>query len=303
MCAVLVVAVLAVAGQAHAREIQAAPGLQPQIYAPLVTIASSGSSLEPPASLPVDWLDSVNLYRSLAGVPTVTQDAVLNDNCWQHARYVAENNHLTHTQDPSRPYASPAGQTCAGAGNVWIGGGTGWEIADAFEGWMRSVGHRLWLLYPTTPTFGFGFYSAANREAAALDVLSYSNFAADTAYTGWPVRYPAANQSGVPAEAYAITLMWRYTGPAPQLSSTSLRTEAGTPIPHVANTDLPAGHKGVQILPSVALPANTVIVVEVSGSYNGAPFSYTWRFTTDGASPAAIAAFAEGSALESAPQP
>jgi hypothetical protein len=113
------------------------------VFIPLVT-----NSLPP---LSTNWLERVNGYRLRAGVPPVHEDATLNGNCFEHARYMAENNHLTHNQNSSLPYASPAGQICAQKGNAWLGWGNGWTPADAIDSWMRSVGHRLWLLYPTTP--------------------------------------------------------------------------------------------------------------------------------------------------------
>ncbi|HWQ14609.1 MAG TPA: CAP domain-containing protein [Roseiflexaceae bacterium] len=260
--------------------------LPPRAYAPLVLGPTSAGAPWPPAATPGDWLGRVNYYRAVAGVALVSEDAALSANCAEHARYVAENDHLTHTQDPSKPYASDAGQICAGKGNVWIGYGTAWAPADSVDSWMASVGHRLWLLYPTTPAFGYGFYSAASREAAALDVLSRANLGADGAYAGWPVRYPAAGQSGVPAGRYPITLLWRYIGATPQITATSLRTAGGAPIAHSADTSLPSGHKGVQIVPATDLPDDTVFEVSVSGTYDGAPFSYNWTFATGAAQPA-----------------
>lgn len=237
--------------------------------------------------LPEDWLGRVNAYRRLAGVPPVSDDATLNDNCFQHARYMAENNHLTHDQDPTRPYASPQGQICAQRGNAWLGWGASLQPPDAIDGWMNSIGHRLWLLYPTTPTFGFGFYQNQNvvRSAAALDVLSRARLDSDSTYTGWPVRYPAPNQAWVPTtgtvgQGYLITLLWPYFDQKPALSSTSLRTSAGTPLAHTATTDLPANHKGIAIIPDNPLPPNATIEVTVTGSYKGQPFSFTWQFQT-----------------------
>ncbi len=231
-----------------------------------------------------DWLAMVNAYRAAAGVPSVTDDATLNDNCFQHARYMAENHDLTHSQNSDLPYASPAGQICAENGNAWLGSPFHmpiWEVADSIDGWMSSVGHRLWLLYPTTPIFGYGFYTAAdNGSGGALDVLSEANFSADASYGGWPVRYPASGQTGIPAEAYAITLNWMYFGPTPSLSSTSLTTQGGASISHTANTALPVGHKGVQIIPNQALPDNTIFTVTITGNYDGAPFSESWQFST-----------------------
>lgn len=188
----------------------------------------------------------------------------------------------THQQTPGRPWASAAGQICAGRGNAWIGGAASqptWQPSSAIDSWMESAGHRLWLLYPTTPTFGFGFYTASNNRAgAALNVLSLANL--DSEWAGWPLRYPAANQIAIPATAYPITLNWPYFGPAPTLTSSALTTAAGQAIAHRAVAELPAGHKGIQITPSAALPDNTVFTVTVSGTYSGAPFTHSWRFST-----------------------
>jgi hypothetical protein len=239
-----------------------------------------------PPSQPVDEPQArVNYFRSQAGVPAVTFDEGLDDNCFQHARYMAENNHLTHQQDPALPWASAAGQICAEKGNVWLGSvsATPWPPARPVDGWMGSVGHRLWLLYPTTPTFGYGFYSAENNRAgAALDVLSTFNPAADAAYPGWPVRYPASGQQDVPPSAYPVTINWRYFGPAPTVTSSNLTTAGGVVVPHEATTALPVGHKGILILPSVALPASTTFVVSVTGMYEGVPFNHSWSFSTAG---------------------
>lgn len=242
------------------------------VFIPLVT-----KSLPP---LSTNWLERVNGYRLRAGVPPVSEQAIMNSNCFEHARYMAENNHLTHNQNSSLPYASPAGQICAQKGNAWLGWGNGWTPADAIDSWMRSVGHRLWLLYPTTPTFGFGFYTTANgaRSAAALDVLSYFNDGAS--YPNWPVRYPGINQTDVPPTQYPITLQWRYFGDTPVVSSTTLQVVGGSSIAHSVSTSLPVGHKGVVITPTVALPPSSLIEVTMNGSYAGQPFSYTWQFQT-----------------------
>jgi hypothetical protein len=251
------------------------PQVQPStIFIPLITRTVT----YPPLSS--NWLERVNAYRARAGVPPVTESNDLNNNCWQHARYMAENNHLTHNQDSTKPYASPEGQICAERGNAWLGGGSFWQPADAIDGWMQSVGHRLWLLYPTTPTFGFGFYITPNgmRSAASLDVLSHFNNG--DAYPGWPVRYPGIDQTDVPATQYPITLQWRYFGSTPVISSTDLRVVGGNVIPHTSTTHLPVGHKGIAVTPTVNLPANSLIEVSISGSYDGQPFTYTWQFRT-----------------------
>ncbi|XSG77108.1 CAP domain-containing protein [Herpetosiphon llansteffanensis] len=247
-----------------------------------VLLGLLGSEILGPAQpQPQGWLEAVNLYRANADLAPVGEDAVLNDNCFQHARYMAENHHLTHDQDPSLPWASPAGQICGSNGNAWLGGGAGWTAVDAVEGWVSSPGHRLWLLYPTTPVFGFGFYRAENgTSAAGLDVLSRTAMDADTSYAGWPIRYPAEAERFIPPSKYPITLSWRYFGANPIINSTTIETSNGVQIAHSASTDLPAGHKGVLLLPTNPLPANSRITVHISGSYENIPFDSRWTFTT-----------------------
>ena len=248
------------------------------VYLPLVARSPS---------LPKDKNDIpayVNYFRALAQVPAVTFDAGLDNNCYLHARYMAEENHLTHDERTDSPWYTPEGQICAQKGNAWLGGAfyiPYWQPYRSIESWMGSVGHRLWTLYPTTPVFGYGFYTASNNRAgAALDVLSDFDSSADAGYPGWPVLYPGSGQSGVPAQVYPITINWRYFGPTPTVSSTSLTTSGGAPIAHSVTTELPVGHKGIQITPGAALSARTTFVVSVSGTYDGAPFTHTWSFST-----------------------
>lgn len=227
-----------------------------------------------------DLYSYVNYYRKLAGSPEVTFDDVLNNNCWEHARYMAENDDLTHDQDPSLPFATDAGQICAQNGNAFIGS-AGYTPNDSIDSWMESTGHRLWLIYPTLSVFGYGFYTSSHDSCAAgLDVLSRANFDSDESYTNWPVRYPAPDQTNVPATKYNITLNWRYFGSAPVVTATSLKTSDGKSLAHNVSTDLPADHKGIIISPTDSFPPQTTITVSVSGTYDGSPFGYTWSFTT-----------------------
>ena len=225
----------------------------------------------------------INKVRAEAGIPPVQHRHQLDENCFEHARYMAANNVIGHEQDPNLPYASPAGQECAERANAWLGSGKLWTPEDSVEDWMASVGHRLWLLYPTTKVIGFGFFRlpGSSRAAAAADVLTYADFTADMAYTDWPIRYPAEGDTNVPAARFAITLNWRYGGPEPVLNGSRLVAN-GRILAHEAGTSLPAGHKGILILPQDALPPNSEVAVEVDGLYEGQPFLLSWQFHTGG---------------------
>jgi hypothetical protein len=94
------------------------------------------------------------------------------------------------------------------------------------------------------------------------------------------VRYPGAYQIGVPPTQIPLTLLWPRSGPAPELTSTALRAASGAPIAHSATAEIPGGHRGVLITPQGSLPPRSAIIIEVRGSYAGAPFTLTWQFTT-----------------------
>jgi uncharacterized protein YkwD len=253
-------------------------------YVPAV-LRSGGPAQTTVSPLPdrTDPARYINYFRSAAGLPAVTFSDTLTQNCWLHSRYMAEENELAHSERPDSPWYSTGGQTCGKNGNVWLGSAFSrpvWQPYHAIDNWLASVGHRMWLLYPTTPVFGFSFYTAGNNRAgAALDVLSGINSGNDLSYAGWPVRYPAPNQSGIPPQAYSITLGWRYFGATPTVSSVSLSAD-GKPIPFTHTTALPVNHKGIEIKPAQPLPANSTITVSVAGSYDGKPFSHTWNFMT-----------------------
>jgi uncharacterized protein YkwD len=235
--------------------------------------------------------DLINQLRARAGVPPVGYNPTLEENCLEHARYMAENGILTHEQNPEDPYFSRKGQVCARQANVWLASGTTWKTNDAIMDWMASVPHRAWLLYPTSKEFGYGFYrsEASQHAGAALDILSGADFTADEAYAGWPVRYPGSGQKGVPATRYPITLNWRYFGPEPVLNRVLLTRADGSRIGYDATTQLSYGHKGIKITPNKAWPAESKIKVVVEGNYEGTPFSYAWHFRT-GSKPLAVRA-------------
>lgn len=165
--------------------------LKPRAFIPIVNKPGEG------APMPRDIQDAlayINYYRAIAHVPAITLDAALGQNCWLHARYMAEENHITHSENASSRWYTAGGQSCAQNGNAWLGGEyfqPYWHKSDAIEGWVGSVGHRMWMLYPTTTVFGFGFYAAANNRAgAALDVLTNFSAGRDGNYADWPVRFP-----------------------------------------------------------------------------------------------------------------
>ena len=66
----------------------------------------------------IDPLSRVNYYRSLAGLDPVNFLTAWNDACLEHAAYLAENNLLTHAEDPQNPWYSFDGAAAGQASDL-----------------------------------------------------------------------------------------------------------------------------------------------------------------------------------------
>src|SRR4051812_41427536 len=64
------------------------------------------ASIKPRASGPVpsNWLAVVSYYRSLAGLPPVTEKTSLSADDQKHAKYMVKNQVIGHSEDPALPY-------------------------------------------------------------------------------------------------------------------------------------------------------------------------------------------------------
>ena len=137
-----------------------------------------------------DWLAAVNLYRSNAGLPAVTEDPALSDGDQKHAQYTARNDVLAHTEDPSKPGYTPEGATAASKSNVAASSTGTLSETGPIDLWMRGPYHAIGILDPRLATVGFGIAhdsSGSIQSAAALDVLSGRTGPDSTPY---PILFP-----------------------------------------------------------------------------------------------------------------
>ncbi|MEA2499421.1 MAG: hypothetical protein QOH26_1826 [Actinomycetota bacterium] len=160
----------------------------------LGTATSSLGSAEP---VPSGWLSVVNHYRSLAGLPPVTENASLSEDDRLHAKYMVKNQMMGHTEDPGLSFFTQAGKTAAENSNLTRGSYTMSHRA-AIESWMVGPFHGIGIIDPRLKQVGYGAFREQGHDpsfefGAALDVLRGRG----TAPSGlvYPIKYPGANKT------------------------------------------------------------------------------------------------------------
>ena len=182
----------------------------------------------------------LNHYRQLAGLTPVKLDQKLSAGCMGHAIYMVQNQGTDamaglnpHTQRPNLPGASAAGAACAKAADLFPGVS---DLGVAIEAWMAGMYHRRPMLDPQLERIGVGY--ARLPDGMLMAALRFENTTLRRG--GWPVAYPADNQTDVPLEygtefpnpipnhgtgGYAITLQFppfdKVTGVSAKLTEVS----------------------------------------------------------------------------------
>jgi len=101
-------------------------------------------------AVPDDWLQMLNYYRAMAGLPPVWENKGYNKDCKLHAENMVKTGKLEHFNK----------------GNASL---SGYSVTDAkfISDWMATVYHGIPLLNPALIQVGFGSY---NQKGAALNV-------------------------------------------------------------------------------------------------------------------------------------
>ncbi len=107
-----------------------------------------------------DGLARLNWYRTLVGLGPARLDPALSNGCMLHVQYLlaasadAGGVVLTHDEDLTRPYASEEGNRAGGDSVLSYGRG---DMADAIDGWINTLYHRLPLVHPGLERVGMHF--------------------------------------------------------------------------------------------------------------------------------------------------
>ncbi len=188
-------------------------------YLPLVLKSSS-----PPSPPPENWLDAVNYYREMAGLPAVSENTAYSNGDRLHARYMVKNDDIGHSEDPANPWYTPEGAQAAATCNAMGHSDVNATDLDAINLWMSGPFHALGILDPKLYETGFGSYRenvGSWRMGAALDVLRGRGSLPPT--VSFPVYFPG---DGTSTPLLTHSSEW----PSPLTSCPGYTEPSGAPI-------------------------------------------------------------------------
>lgn len=101
--------------------IRAQPNALPQGLIPVTVTLNSGETRRIAVEIGdfvMRQFNRFNAIRRMAGLDAVTFDDEASMNCWLNGRYRAYNDVSGHVENPSLPYATSEGASCAGSSNL-----------------------------------------------------------------------------------------------------------------------------------------------------------------------------------------
>jgi hypothetical protein len=273
------------------------------------------------------WLSYLNGIRSLGNIPPLGENSTWSDACVLHSRYMVKNDEMAHSEDPSNPWYTPAGDAAAGNSNLMMSTNVSKPDLQAIDMWLTGPFHGLGLLDPELGSTGFGSYrenDGAFQMGACVDVLR--GLGSTSASVAYPIRWPENGRS-LPYLAYTGGEM-----PNPLSGCPGYSVPSGPPIylllgrgevtPNVTAHSFSANGQAlahcvydetsysgdypdlgrsvlnsrdaVVLIPRQPLTAGVTYTVSITA--NGR--THSWRFTAGGTVPGALAADAPGSDLD-----
>jgi hypothetical protein len=166
----------------------------------------------------------MNLYRWLARLPEVTDEASRNADAQACALMQHANGMLSHTPPPTWACYTASGANGAGTANIAAGPGViAMDMYMSDFGNPTTIGHRRWILANSTGPVGLG----STNSYSCLVILTGTGNAGEP-WMAWPPPGP------FPAEAAAMVAMTGWT-----IQSDSIDVGAGTATITVAGVVQP----------------------------------------------------------------
>ena len=249
-----------------------APSSKPALVRPVLPDSA------PPFATTPAWLQALNHWRVMAGVPPIREDPDAARGATAHARYMvknylARNPDTPHHEEPSNPWYTPEGAKAAPNGNEY-GPGPGPPKSPTYDidGWMDGPFHRLGLIERDLTAAGYGHHCESGVCGEVLVLDSRSQAETDPTWFGefpQPVMFPS-NGATLPGGSSALIYgEW----PEP-LSCPGYMRPAGYPI------TLQFDQRFVPKLVSFTLSCNGVPVsvcgYDSTGYINGDPATQAW---------------------------
>lgn len=131
-------------------------------------------------------LDSINWFRQMSGLTSVTEDTAVRESAQAAALIMDAHNNLSHYPASSWRCHSESGAASAGRANLSLGA----IGADAVAGQIEddgvhntALGHRRWLLYPRLSEVGLG----STSRAAVVEVIGdFGPRQSSSPWVSWP---------------------------------------------------------------------------------------------------------------------
>ena len=270
-----------------------------------------GGASGAPAGTP-SWLQAVNDYRALGGLPPVTEEASWSAGGVLHSKYMVKTGTISHDEDPGSPWYTPEGDLAAENGNVAVSGTTAYTDVDAVNDWMSGPFHGIGILDPRLTQSGFGSFREAGapwEAGATLDVIRGLNGPEPTSSFMWPGNgavHPLLSYDGgeFPDPLTSCSGYSEPTGPpvyllltsTPDVSATSF-SRGGTQLDHCVfdGTDYANPDPGTQSLGRNVLEGrHAVVLMPRSPLSNGDTYDvsitsggqlYSWSFIAGSGGP------------------
>jgi hypothetical protein len=284
------------------------------IFAPIALFLLLGPALNGASGAPAgtpSWLQAVNDYRALGGLPPVTEEASWSAGGVLHSKYMVKTGTIGHDEDPGSPWYTTEGDAAAENGNVAVSGTTAYTDVDAINDWISGPFHGIGILDPALERSGFGSFREAGapwEAGATLDVIRGLDGSPATSPVMWPGNgavHPLRSYDGneFPDPLTSCSGLSAPTGPPVYLMLTTTPdvtahsfSHNGAALGHCVfdGTDYQNPDQGQENLGRAVLGGRNAIVLmpnaplssgetyDVSITSNGQ--TYAWSFTTGGGS-------------------
>lgn len=249
----------------------------------------------------------INWYRSMAGLPPVTENADLSTQAQQAVLTSSLAPELSHEPPVSTPCFTQAAFDASEKSNLFKGR-TGVRAIDGyvldFGPGNVSVGHRNWLLSPTAQEFGVGDAAIEGQPSSNVLYLDEvepigSATSPDIRQPNGSVAWPAAGYTpasvvyqrwsfslrGADLSAATVTTQQYVNGSPVNVSSPVLHKGAGTPSEIIVwepELDYPADADGKTSLPQPEFDQTYRITIDNVLDGDGQTRSYTYDVTVIG---------------------
>lgn len=258
-----------------------------------------------------DGRNWINYRRALAGMATLTQNAIIDVAALGHSEYQRVNNVVTHEQMPGKQgftgaslldRLTNAGYTFANTNHAYgevISATSNQNGAYMAEELITAIYHRFVIFEPVFKEIGTGAASTASGyRYLTADFTANNGYGPGIApgtVAVWPYNgqtqvsanffsdyeapdpVPGVNEVGYPISVHAnITAIVKVVG-------FTVRPRGGAPLEvrqltHDVDPETP--QSAAAIVPLAPLAAGTTYDVSFTGTVNGTPVNRTWSFTT-----------------------